>query len=162
MPSWQLVGAVLGVDIIATIIAIFGWLSGAAPHNGHVDIVTVVRVWAFSLAVIVVLTVVYFLLNQWKWLNNLGALLFRISQKRWLIGFSQVVRLVARSTDVWRTSSMSSSGSRSYMSVRNRRARTNTESLDIILAKLTIKYVKCEVIDQKCNSCNISTIFSHV
>jgi H+-transporting ATPase len=38
----------------------------------HVDIVTVVRVWAYSLAVMVVLSVVYFVLNQWKWLNDLG------------------------------------------------------------------------------------------
>jgi H+-transporting ATPase len=29
-PSWQLVGAVLGVDVIATIFALFGWLSGSA------------------------------------------------------------------------------------------------------------------------------------
>jgi H+-transporting ATPase len=34
--------------------------------------VTVVRVWAYSLAVMVVLSVVYFVLNQWKWLNDLG------------------------------------------------------------------------------------------
>lgn len=33
-PSWQLVGAVLGLDILATIFALFGWLSGPAPHNG--------------------------------------------------------------------------------------------------------------------------------
>jgi H+-transporting ATPase len=35
-PSWQLVGAVLGVDILATIFALFGWISGPAPHGGLV------------------------------------------------------------------------------------------------------------------------------
>jgi H+-transporting ATPase len=47
-------------------------LSGPQPHNGHLDIVSVVKIWAYSLAVIVVLTVVYFLLNRWKWLDDLG------------------------------------------------------------------------------------------
>ncbi|KAA1470486.1 plasma-membrane proton-e [Dentipellis sp. KUC8613] len=35
-PSWQLVAAILGIDIIASIFAIFGWISGAEPHNGCV------------------------------------------------------------------------------------------------------------------------------
>lgn len=33
-PSWQLVGAVLGVDILASIFALFGWISGSAPKSG--------------------------------------------------------------------------------------------------------------------------------
>lgn len=33
-PSWQLVGAILGVDALATIFALFGWLSGPAVHGG--------------------------------------------------------------------------------------------------------------------------------
>ena len=37
-PSWQLVGAILGIDILASIFALFGWLSGPAPHNGSVYI----------------------------------------------------------------------------------------------------------------------------
>lgn len=47
LPSWQLVGAVLAVDVIATLFCLFGWLSGApnrnpvtAPHGGWTDIVT--------------------------------------------------------------------------------------------------------------------------
>ena len=32
-PSWQLVGAILGVDILATIFALFGWISGPAVHG---------------------------------------------------------------------------------------------------------------------------------
>ncbi|KEI38852.1 uncharacterized protein L969DRAFT_88190 [Mixia osmundae IAM 14324] len=80
-PSWQLVGAVLAVDAIATIFCLFGWLSGAAGENGQTfarngdgwtDIVTVVRVWGFSLGVMLVLTLVYFLLNKIEWLDNLG------------------------------------------------------------------------------------------
>lgn len=35
-PAWQLVGAILGVDAIATIFALFGWFSGPAPHGGFV------------------------------------------------------------------------------------------------------------------------------
>lgn len=30
-PSWQLVGAVFGVDILATLFALFGWIGGPAP-----------------------------------------------------------------------------------------------------------------------------------
>ena len=28
MPSWQLVGAVFGVDVLATLFCVFGWLNG--------------------------------------------------------------------------------------------------------------------------------------
>jgi len=33
-PSWQLLGAVFGVDILASFFALFGWISGGAPHGG--------------------------------------------------------------------------------------------------------------------------------
>jgi H+-transporting ATPase len=33
-PSWQLLGAVFGVDVLATLFALFGWISGPAPHGG--------------------------------------------------------------------------------------------------------------------------------
>lgn len=55
-PSWQLLGAVFGVDILASFFALFGWISGSAPHNGWTSIVTVVRIWLFSFGVIVVVT----------------------------------------------------------------------------------------------------------
>ncbi|KAI0853585.1 plasma-membrane proton-e [Daldinia vernicosa] len=85
-PSWQLVGAVLGVDAIATIFALFGWLSGSGggvmettPHtsfvnspNGWTDIVTVVVVWAYSIGVIIFIAIVYLALNSFSWINNLG------------------------------------------------------------------------------------------
>lgn len=79
LPSWQLVGAVLAVDLLATLFCLFGWLSGApnrnpitAPHGGWTDIVTVVRVWAYSFGVIVVITLVYFILNRLPALDRLG------------------------------------------------------------------------------------------
>ena len=79
LPSWQLVGAVLIVDIIATIFCLFGWLSKAesrnpitAPHGGWTDIVTVLRVWGYSVGVLVVCALVYYVLCRLPWLNNLG------------------------------------------------------------------------------------------
>jgi H+-transporting ATPase len=84
-PNWQLILAILGVDALATIFCIFGWMSGD-PHNtsppsaffknerldGWTDIVTVVVVWAYSIGVTIIIAIVYFLLNQITWLNNLG------------------------------------------------------------------------------------------
>jgi H+-transporting ATPase len=84
-PSWQLVGAILGVDILATLFCVFGWLSGnideqiadPATHfhqrgDGWVDIVTVVVIWAYSIGVTIVIAIVYYILNQIAWLDNLG------------------------------------------------------------------------------------------
>lgn len=79
LPSWQLVGAVLAVDAISTLFCLFGWLSGApnrnpitAPHGGWTDIVTVVRVWAYSLGVTIVIALVYYTMSRWSWLDRLG------------------------------------------------------------------------------------------
>ena len=88
-PSWQLVGAILGVDILSTLFCIFGWISGEGenpsdpadlatnltdvpPKVGNTSIVTVVVIWIYSLAVIIVIAIVYFLLNKIAWLDNLG------------------------------------------------------------------------------------------
>jgi len=71
-PSWQLVGAILGIDILASIFALFGWLSGPAPHNGHTDIVTVIKVWAYSFGVTVVCALVYYILSKISFLDKLG------------------------------------------------------------------------------------------
>lgn len=87
-PSWQLVGAVLGVDVLATMFCLFGWIGGQSPgvgdhkdtHHGYVhlccypsflqlcskssfrhswvSIVTVVRVWLLSFGVTVVVAFV--------------------------------------------------------------------------------------------------------
>ncbi|CEJ60376.1 Putative Plasma membrane H-transporting ATPase [Penicillium brasilianum] len=82
-PSIQLVTAILGVDILATIFCLFGWFSNenmptkpvdkfVETKNGWTDIVTVVRIWGFSLGVEIVIALVYFILNKISWLDNLG------------------------------------------------------------------------------------------
>lgn len=82
-PSITLVGAILGVDALATIFCLFGWLANrdmptippdkfVETHNGWVDIVTVVRIWGFSIGVEIVIALVYFILNKLTWLENLG------------------------------------------------------------------------------------------
>lgn len=82
-PSFQLICAILGVDILATLFCIFGWLSGPVvddhPHdafsqrrNGWTDVVTVVVIWCYAIGVTVIIAIVYFLLNQITWLDNLG------------------------------------------------------------------------------------------
>ncbi|KAL4913120.1 E1-E2 ATPase-domain-containing protein [Aspergillus aurantiobrunneus] len=82
-PSIHLVTAILGVDILATIFCLFGWFSNETmptnpatsfveTANGWTDIVTVVRVWGYSLGVEIVIALVYFILNRFKWLENLG------------------------------------------------------------------------------------------
>ncbi|CCD24666.1 H(+)-exporting P2-type ATPase PMA1 NDAI_0D03520 [Naumovozyma dairenensis CBS 421] len=55
IPSWQLAGAVFGVDIIATMFTLFGWWS-----QNWTDIVTVVRVWIWSIGVFCVMGGAYY------------------------------------------------------------------------------------------------------
>ncbi|KAL2825948.1 E1-E2 ATPase-domain-containing protein [Aspergillus cavernicola] len=82
-PSIHLVTAILGVDVLATIFCLFGWFTNenmptrpatsfVETRNGWTDIVTVVRVWGYSLGVEIVIALVYFMLNKFKWLENLG------------------------------------------------------------------------------------------
>ncbi|KAH8602032.1 plasma membrane H+-ATPase [Bisporella sp. PMI_857] len=88
-PSWKLVMAIFLVDVISTLFACFGWLTGGAAlednsplqftgegsllsTNGRTSIVTVVVVWGFSIGVIIICAIVYYLMNSWKWLDNLG------------------------------------------------------------------------------------------
>ncbi|CAK44521.1 plasma membrane ATPase [Aspergillus awamori] len=82
-PSWQLVGAIFIVDVLATLFCVFGWLSGdyLQTHpvdradfsvNGDVDIVTVVVVWGYSIGVTIIIAVVYYLLTIIPFLDNLG------------------------------------------------------------------------------------------
>ena len=85
MPNWQLVTAIGGVDILATIFACFGLFSNGrddpsngfspAPNlseNGAVDIVTVVVIWGFSIAVVIVIGIVYYVMTGLSSLNDLG------------------------------------------------------------------------------------------
>jgi len=83
-PSWQLVGAIFVVDVLSTLFCVFGWLGGADMisdpeiHNklisasGNTSIVTVVVIWGYSIGVTIVIAIVYYLLNQIAWLDNLG------------------------------------------------------------------------------------------
>jgi len=84
-PSWKLVGAIFMVDVLSTLFCIFGWLIGdpdeyfTDPHdhypqstNGHTSVVTVVVIWGYSIGVIVVVAIVYFVLVQVKWIDELG------------------------------------------------------------------------------------------
>ncbi|KAL9101923.1 MAG: hypothetical protein Q9163_002861 [Psora crenata] len=82
-PSWQLVGAIFGVDVLATIFCIFGWLSGEGyasdprtravlEPNGRTSVVTAVVIWAYSIGVTIVIAIIYYLMNKIEWLDNLG------------------------------------------------------------------------------------------
>lgn len=81
-PSWQLVGAILAVDVLATLFCAFGWLVkseatqpidvGLQTANGHTDIVTIIVVWGYSIGVTCIIAITYFLLNKIAWLNDLG------------------------------------------------------------------------------------------
>jgi H+-transporting ATPase len=84
-PSWQLVGAIFGVDVLSTLFCVFGWLTGHAgepsdpadmaanlSRNGHTSIVTVIIVWGYSIGVTIVIAIVYYLLSSLSWLDNLG------------------------------------------------------------------------------------------
>ncbi|KAI9045655.1 uncharacterized protein KD926_008072 [Aspergillus affinis] len=82
-PSWQLVGAIFVVDVLATLFCVFGWLSGEYKQtsppspaefsvNGDVDIVTVVVIWAYSIGVTIIIAVVYYILTIIPGLDNLG------------------------------------------------------------------------------------------
>ena len=66
IPSWQLSGAILIVDLIATFFCLFGWFIG-----GQTSIVTVVRIWIFSFGVFCVLGGVYYLLQDSIGFDNL-------------------------------------------------------------------------------------------
>ncbi|KAJ3053626.1 plasma membrane H+-ATPase [Rhizophlyctis rosea] len=66
LPSWQLVGAVLVVDILATLFCLFGWFTGI-----RTDIVTVVRVWLYSIGVTAVIALIYFMLANSKFFSNI-------------------------------------------------------------------------------------------
>ncbi|KAL4923506.1 plasma-membrane proton-efflux P-type ATPase [Aspergillus undulatus] len=82
-PSWQLVGAIFVVDVLATLFCVFGWLAGdyvqtSPPSqaefsvNDDVDIVTVVVIWAYSIGVTIIIAVVYYILTIIPALDNLG------------------------------------------------------------------------------------------
>ncbi|SJM87731.1 Plasma membrane ATPase [Zygosaccharomyces bailii] len=59
IPSWQLAGAVAAVDVIATMFTLFGWWS-----QNWSDMVTVVRVYIWSIGVFCVLGGAYYLMSE--------------------------------------------------------------------------------------------------
>lgn len=61
MPSWQLIGAVLLVDILATAFCVLGWFNGGL-RQVVTSPLTIVRVWLFSFGVFCVIAIVYHLL----------------------------------------------------------------------------------------------------
>ena len=84
-PSWKLVGAIFVVDVFSTLFCTFGWLKGNPDEfftipqdhypqstNGQTSFVTVVVIWGYSIGVIVVIAIVYFILVKVAWIDNLG------------------------------------------------------------------------------------------
>ncbi|PSR77959.1 plasma membrane H+-ATPase [Coniella lustricola] len=84
-PSFQLVLAIFGVDVLATLFCVFGWFTGGAgtpsipavtsnqiSANGHTDFITCIVVWGYSIAVVIVIAIVYYVLTGWKALDDLG------------------------------------------------------------------------------------------
>lgn len=85
-PSWKLVGAIFLVDVLSTLFCIFGWLSGepdqffTSPQDAFsrdnystdTSVVTVVVIWGYSIGVIIVVAIVYYLLVSMTWIDNLG------------------------------------------------------------------------------------------
>lgn len=59
IPSWQLAGAVFVVDVVATMFTLFGWWS-----QNWTDIVTVVRIYIWSIGVFCCLGGAYYLLSE--------------------------------------------------------------------------------------------------
>ncbi|KAF3940742.1 hypothetical protein ABW19_dt0205509 [Dactylella cylindrospora] len=66
IPSWELSGAILLVDIIATLFTIFGWF-----EDSRTSIVAVVRIWIFSFGIFCVMGGVYYLLQGSVGFDNL-------------------------------------------------------------------------------------------
>jgi len=66
IPSWQLAGAILIVDVIATFFTLFGWFVG-----GQTSIVAVVRIWIFSFGVFCIMGGLYYLLQDSVGFDNL-------------------------------------------------------------------------------------------
>ncbi|KAL2868700.1 plasma-membrane proton-efflux P-type ATPase [Aspergillus lucknowensis] len=58
-PSWELVGAVLVVDLVATFFCYFGWFVG-----GQTSPIAIIRIWVYSIGVSCVMGGLYFLLQR--------------------------------------------------------------------------------------------------
>jgi H+-transporting ATPase len=67
LPSWQLTGAILVVDILATFFCLFGFFE----HGEQTSIVAVVRIWIFSFGVFAVMGGLYFFMQGSSGFDNL-------------------------------------------------------------------------------------------
>jgi H+-transporting ATPase len=67
IPSWQLTGAILVVDILATLFCIFGWFE----HGEQTSIVAVVRIWIFSFGVFAIMGGLYYFMQGSAAFDNL-------------------------------------------------------------------------------------------
>ncbi|KKZ61539.1 plasma membrane ATPase [[Emmonsia] crescens] len=67
IPSWQLAGAILVVDIVATFFTLFGFFLGGQQTS----IVAVVRIWIFSFGCFCVLGGIYYLLQGSAGFDNM-------------------------------------------------------------------------------------------
>ncbi|KAI0882420.1 plasma-membrane proton-e [Annulohypoxylon maeteangense] len=67
IPSWQLTGAILLVDILATCFTIWGFFE----HGALTHIVAVVRIWIFSFGVFCIMGGVYYILQDSVGFDNL-------------------------------------------------------------------------------------------
>ncbi|KAI5864565.1 plasma membrane H+-ATPase [Durotheca rogersii] len=84
-PSWQLVGAILGVDVLASAFTANGWfcdglgepsippaLSSKLSADGATDTVTIVIIWIYSLVSVVAIAIIYRAMVGMSRLNDLG------------------------------------------------------------------------------------------
>jgi H+-transporting ATPase len=67
IPSWQLAGAILLVDLLATFFTLFGFFL----HGHQTSIVAVVRIWIFSFGIFCIMGGVYYLLQDSVGFDNL-------------------------------------------------------------------------------------------
>ena len=67
IPSWQLMSAIILVDVVATFFCLFGWFVGGEQTS----IVAVVRIWLYSFGVFCVMAGVYYLLQDSVTFDNI-------------------------------------------------------------------------------------------
>ena len=100
IPSWQLTGAILVVDVIATLFCFFGWFTGA-----RTSIVTIVRVWVFSFGVFCVLGGIYYLVSDSAGFDNVmhGKSPKKQQKQRSLEDFGRLLRYQCWARMMWLT-----------------------------------------------------------
>ena len=94
-PSWQLTGAILIVDLLATFFCLFGFFQ----NMQQTSIVAVVRIWIFSFGVFCVLGGLYFLLSKSTGFDSLmhGKSPKKNTKQRSLEDFGKFLRMKQKS-----------------------------------------------------------------